>query len=79
MPDMPRIAEQMKAHRKVQGISQEELAHQMGVCTGTISRLERGWCKRPSRLLIGKLREWGWWEEAIRLPKRETGLAGEGS
>lgn len=49
MPFMENIAEQLKALRKQQGWSQEDLARELGVSFSTVNRWENGKAK-PSRL-----------------------------
>jgi transcriptional regulator with XRE-family HTH domain len=40
------LGEQIKQYRILRGISQKELAKQIGIDPGTLSRLERGWERR---------------------------------
>ncbi len=49
MPFMENIAEQLKALRRQQGWSQEDLARELGVSFSTVNRWENGKAK-PSRL-----------------------------
>lgn len=55
----------LKALRMARGVSQTQLARDLGVTPLTLSRCENGWFARPPRGLLDKLRayygpEWSW-------------------
>jgi putative transcriptional regulator len=53
---MDSVAEQIKTYRTIQGISQEQLARQIGVSLNTVHRWESG-KTLPSPLAMVKIKE----------------------
>ena len=52
-----KIGNEIKAYRIKHDLSQEDLAHRIGVSHGTVLRWEHGQNEPKSKLIINKLRE----------------------